>query len=234
MRHKGHARHYDKLAPDERFALDVLAMARGDKEESDLLTRTCPRFEYTMNERGFTGRWLGAMDMTLRMYIEIAAYLERIRTIDVVRAILPYSETSARDSVFDAYLDGHAAGARHAWSEAHKEGEAPEWPPGLDEEALKSRVDPWITILPEILDKVERQQATHALSLWRGFGAFCEESVGVEAGALLKVVLEAGVERIKELEAHAERLELEPEAESVEEIREGLAEVWGVVEKRGA
>jgi hypothetical protein len=234
MRLNGHARHYDNLAPDERFALDVLAMARGDKEESDLLTRTCPRFDYTMNERGFTGRWLGAMDMTLRMYLEIAAYLPQIKTIEVVRAILPYSETFARDSVFDAYLDGHAAGARHAWSEADKEGEAPEWPPRVDEETLKSRVDPWISILPEILDKVERQQATHALTLWRGFGAFCEESVGVEAGALVKVVLEAGVERTEELEALAERLELEPDAETVEEIREGLEEAWRVVEKRGA
>jgi hypothetical protein len=129
---------------------------------------------------------------------------------------------------------GRAAGARHAWSEAGKEGEAPEWPPGLDEEALKSRVDSWISILPEILDKVEHQQATHALTLWRGFGAFCEETVGVEAGALLKVVLEAGVERIEELEALAERLELEPDAETVEEIREGLAESWRVVEERGA
>jgi hypothetical protein len=58
--------------------------------------------------------------------------------------------------------------------------------------------------------------------------------VGVEAGALLKVVLEAGVVRIEELEDLAERLELEPDAESAEEIREGLAEAWGVVEKRGA
>ena len=58
--------------------------------------------------------------------------------------------------------------------------------------------------------------------------------MGVEAGALVKVVLEAGVERIEELEALAERLELEPDAETVEEIREGLAEAWRVVEKRGA
>jgi hypothetical protein len=153
--------------------------------------------------------------------------------MEVVRTVLPYSETFARDSVFDAYLDGHAAGARHAWSEAGKEGEAPEWPPELDEEALKSRVDPWISILPEILDKVERQQATHALTLWRGYEAFCEESVGVEAITVLKVVLESGVERIEELEALAERLELEPDAETVEEIRESLAEGWRVVERAG-
>jgi hypothetical protein len=46
--------------------------------------------------------------------------------------------------------------------------------------------------------------------------------------------LEVGVERIEELEALAERLELEPDAETVKEIREGLEEAWRVVEKRGA
>jgi hypothetical protein len=56
MRHKGHARYYDRLTPEERFRLDVLATARGDMEESELLTRTCPRMTYTMNHRGFTGR----------------------------------------------------------------------------------------------------------------------------------------------------------------------------------
>ena len=33
---------YDRLTPEERFRLDVLAMARGDKEESEHLTSTCP------------------------------------------------------------------------------------------------------------------------------------------------------------------------------------------------
>ncbi len=36
MRNGPH-RHYDKLEPDERFRLDVLAMARGDKQESERL-----------------------------------------------------------------------------------------------------------------------------------------------------------------------------------------------------
>jgi hypothetical protein len=29
MRHSGHARYYERLTPEERFRLDVLAMARG-------------------------------------------------------------------------------------------------------------------------------------------------------------------------------------------------------------
>ena len=39
--------------------------------------------------------------------------------------------------------------------------------------------------------------------------------------------------RIKDLKSRAERLDLEPKAETVEEIREDLAESWRVVEKRG-
>ena len=42
---------YDRLTPEERFRLDVLATARGDLEESERLTRTCQREPYTMNHR---------------------------------------------------------------------------------------------------------------------------------------------------------------------------------------
>jgi hypothetical protein len=234
MKHNGHARYYDKLTPEERFRLDVLAMARGDKEESELLTRTCQRRNYTMNHSEFTGRWLGAMDITLRAYLDVVGYLDRLKTMEIVRMIYPYSETLAHDRALDIYLEGHQAGARQAWREAGKEGDAPEWPlEGVDEEGIYERVKAAMSILPETLEKLERNQATHALTLWRGFEAFCEESVGVEALALLKVVLEAGVERIEELEELEERLELEPDAETVEEIRRELAEVWQMVERRG-
>ena len=58
-------------------------------------------------------------------------------------------------------------------------------------------------------------------------------SFGVEAIAVLKVVLEPGVEHIEELEDLAGRLGLEPEGETVEEMRESLAESWRVVERAG-
>jgi hypothetical protein len=45
--------------------------------------------------------------------------------------------------------------------------------------------------------------------------------------------LEPVAGRIEDLEARAERLGLEPDAETVEKIREGLAESWRVVEERG-
>ena len=87
--------------------------------------------------------------------------------------------------------------------------------------------------LPERLDKLERDLATRAHSLWAGFCAFCEECVGVGAEKMVAVVLEPVAGRIEDLKVRAERLGLEPDSETVEEIREGLAESWRVVEERG-
>ena len=103
----------------------------------------------------------------------------------------------------------------------------------VDEVGIKSKVDEAISILPETLEHLERDQAAYALTLWRGFEAFCERSIGLEASAILKVVLEAGVERVEELEDLAQRLGIEPEPETVEEIARGLAEGWRVVERAG-
>ena len=72
--------------------------------------------------------------------------------------------------------------------------------------------------MPEILDGLERREAAEALNLWHGFGAFCGDVLG----------------RIEDLEATAERLDLEPDAEKVEENRIGLSEVWASVEGRAA
>lgn len=87
--------------------------------------------------------------------------------------------------------------------------------------------------MPEILNGLERREVTNALTLWRGFAAFCEDLLGLDALKVLTVVLEPGVSRIRDLEATAERLDLEPDAEQVEEIREGLAEAWRWAEGRG-
>ncbi len=56
---------YDRLTPEERFRLDVLATARGDSEESRLLTTTCPRQSYVMNEWGFSARWHAARELAM-------------------------------------------------------------------------------------------------------------------------------------------------------------------------
>ena len=46
MSKNGLHRHYDRLRSEERFRLDVLAMARGDTQESERLVTSCPRFTW--------------------------------------------------------------------------------------------------------------------------------------------------------------------------------------------
>ncbi len=88
-------------------------------------------------------------------------------------------------------------------------------------------------LLPEVLDKLERTCASEALTLWTGYAAFCEESMGVPAEKIAAVVLEPAMEKIRGMKARAERPGIEANAETVEEIREGLGGAWRMVEARG-
>jgi hypothetical protein len=113
---KGLHRHYDRLDADERFRLDVLAMAREDSRESERLVASCPRFSYTMNETGFVERWRGAIEITLRVYIPLGEQLAKLRMVDAFRVFVPYSQTLSSNMVLDAYYKGHESGSRHAWA----------------------------------------------------------------------------------------------------------------------
>jgi hypothetical protein len=250
---KGSGMHrlYDQLEPNERFRLDLLAVARGDEQESERLVRTCPRHTYTMNDRAFTGRWTGAMEITLRVFIPIEQLLSKLEMIDAFRAVIPYSHTLTQDAALDAYLDGHRSGSYHAWNAAGRTGHPPAWPgEGLepndaedewdramkrDMNEIEAMVEKYGELLPELMDRRERQLATEAYSLWTGFEGFCAESVGVEAKKVLKVVLSPNpaLERVAGLEALARCLELEPDPEIAHAWREGLAETWEFVAKKG-
>lgn len=87
--------------------------------------------------------------------------------------------------------------------------------------------------LPEILDRLERQVVGDALTLWAGYAAFCEECAGVSGEKLAAAILEPVAGQIAAMRERAGRLELEPDADTVEELREGLAEVWRTAEERG-
>jgi hypothetical protein len=76
---KGLGRLYCKLTPEERFRLDVLALARGDEEESERLTATCPRRDYTMYDWGFVGRWAAAWERALLAHLDMARRLDKIK-----------------------------------------------------------------------------------------------------------------------------------------------------------
>ena len=98
MSKNGLHRHYDRLTPEERFRLDVLAMARGDSVESERLVGSCPKFSYKMNDRAFVGRWTGAMDITLRMCVPLEKLLSKLQMVGsklqmvgVFRQLVPYT-----------------------------------------------------------------------------------------------------------------------------------------------
>ena len=247
-------RHYGRLEPEERFRLDILAMARGDMVESERLVSTCPKLPYKMNDRAFSGRWSGARELTLRMYIPLEKYLSKLETIDAFRELVPYSQALSRSVATESYFIGHHLGSiQEAWGEAGQAGRPPGWPApeaakpeGADEEPaivrdmehLDWKLEKYGGLLPELLDRWERELARTALGVWVGFSRFCAESMGVAAEKVLAVTLmeplgAEAIERVEGLKARSERLELEPDAEIVAAIDEGLRESWQAVEARG-
>src|SRR5215212_1512268 len=252
MSKKDLRRHYDRLTPEERFRLDLLAMARGDAAESERLVVSCPRFSYTMNDRKFAGRWQGAIEITLRVYIPLGELLAQLQMVDAFREIVPYSQSLLSDIVFDAYFTGQESGSRHAWAYAGKSGGPPAWPddgpdgeimepeedekdPAMDRdtEELETIVEKDGGFLPEILDRAERRIVAQAFSIWSGYAAFCEQSAGVGAEKVAAVVVEPAMGLIADMKARAERLGVEADAQIVEEMRQALGETWRVVEERG-
>jgi hypothetical protein len=249
---KGLHGHYDRLTSEERFRLDVLAMAREDSQESERLVASCPRFSYTMNEVGFVGRWQGAIDITLRVYIPLGEQLAKLRMIDAFRVFVPYSQTLSSNMVLDAYYKGHEAGSRHAWAYAGKSGAPPAWPedgpegelveleedeldPAMEREAdeVEAVAEQYNKFFPEVLDELERRCVKEAFGIWTGYAAFCEEMAGVSAENLAAVVLAPVLDGIEDMKSRAERLGVEPDEALVEQMREGLSEAWRTAEARG-
>jgi hypothetical protein len=245
MSKNGLHRHYDLLDAQERFRLDVLAMAREDSRESERLVSSCPRSTYVMNDVGFVERWRSAIEMTLRIYIPLGEQLAKLQMIDDLRVFVPYSQTLLSNTTLDAYFKGHEAGSRIAWSAAGRDGAPPAWPddepeaPDEKDPAMERDVDELEVVaeqynkfFPEVLDELERRCVGQAFSIWTGYEAFCEESAGVSADKLAAVVLEPVVGGIEEARARAERLGVKADAELVDQMLEVLVEAWDIVQKR--
>ncbi len=252
MSKNGLHRHYDKLEPEERFRLDVLAMARGDMQESERLVRSCNRQTYTMNDRRFTVRWSAAENVTLRMCVPLVELLGQLRLLDAFRAMIPYQQTVYGNMTFDAYYKGHEAGSYHAWNAAGQTGHPPAWPKGddpeeiwepdederdpameRDEAELEAAAEKCGEFLPEVLDRLERKCVGGGITLWTGYAAFCEECARVAPEKVAGVILAPIMGSIEDMKGRAERLGVEADAGTVEEFREGLAEIWRTMEERG-
>jgi DNA-directed RNA polymerase subunit N (RpoN/RPB10) len=234
---KGLGRLYDRLTPEERFRLDVLAIARGDEEESERLTATCPRRDYTMTDWDFVGRWEAARDLSMLAYVDVVRRLDKIRVIAAFRGLFPYLSTIWQDDVHWAYFDGHKAGSRHAWNRSGKTGEPPGWE--ADEEEAERNADPTIdeglqkwtgegkyARLEGKLEEMERELEREALTDWLGFARFCEREMGLEAKDLVEALARPFAERVRDLEELSARHEVEADVEGVEEYQAIMREAW--------
>jgi len=234
---KGLGRLYDRLTPEERFRLDVLALAREDEEESERLTATCPRRAYTMNDWAFVGRWEAARELALLAYVDVVRRLDKIKMIGAFRSLFPYLSTIWQDDVHFAYFDGHNAGSHHAWNRSGKTGEPPGWEadeeeaernadPTIDEDLKKWTGDGRYARLEGNLEEMERELVREALTAWLGFAGFCEQEMGLEAEKLLEALARPFAERVRDLKALSGRHEVEADVEGVEEYLAMMTEAW--------
>jgi hypothetical protein len=238
-KHNGLEKLYDRLTPEERFKLDVEAMARGDNEESEHLTRSCPTRTYTMKEIGFSGRWHGALELTLITLLDLRARMDKVQMIDAFRLAFPYMRTLWVNDTHEAYFDGHSSGSRHAWRMAGKCGEPPGWE--SDDEVAETNADPSIegdlqkisergedafSFIVDVLERLEREFTEEAFAQWSAYRGFCEEELELEAMKLLKAIMPQAAEYAQSLEERAARLEIEPDAKSVEEYRAIMDDTW--------
>lgn len=236
---RGLHRHYGGLTPEERFRLDVLATARGDSQESERLTNTCPRRSYTMKDWGFVGRWEAARELAMVAYMDLAKCTEAIQMIEASRVAFHLVRTLWENDTHCAYIDGHIAGSRHAWRQAGRGGSPPGWEDDDEESerngdpAMEGELDEWSAKvgavgekIADTLDAHERAQARSGLSVWCALAAFCEEEVGLEASTLLAAVAQPVAEKGRELDELAARLEVEPDPSDVAEYRELISQAW--------
>jgi hypothetical protein len=205
MRQNGLGKLYDRLTPEERFRLDVMAMARGDMEESELLTRTCPRHSYTMNDIGFADRWHAAKEMAVLTHMSLVSTVERLQLVEGFGLIV-----SALANLAELEAEG-----------------------GMGEKPRAEGVRCLAREMPELTEELKRSIAECGFSVWAAFKGFCAEEMGLEAGVLLGALAEPMADGVRELEEIAERLEVEPDPETLEDCAATLRESWQRRIRRG-
>jgi hypothetical protein len=80
--------------------------------------------------------------------------------------------------------------------------------------------------MPELTEELKLSIAEGGFSVWAAFKGFCVEEMGLEAGVLLGALAEPMADGVRELEEIAERLEVEPDPETLEDCAATLRESW--------
>jgi hypothetical protein len=241
MRRDALGKLFDRLTAEERFRLDVEAMARGDTKESELLTSTCPRRTYNMTDWAFSGRRQTTIEMVLALSVDLSQYMSRLSMIDAIQEALPYTRVVYRNEGERSYLEGHEAGSRYAWERAGMDAGPPGWEPlGDDLEAEVEDFDPAVgeeleilatrieeaDIMPELLSRLEQQTVRQAWTLWETFACFARESLEVAPEKLIKALFEPALSGIEDLKERKERLGVEPDEGRGAEYEAAFSETW--------
>ena len=111
------------------------------------------------------------------MLLDLNQQVSKLRMIDALRSVLPYSTTLAQNDAYLAYSDGRKAGSRHTWKKAGMKGEPPGWEEVEEEagengeltmeedlQAIEARVEKSANFLPELLGRLERKVVGEALA----------------------------------------------------------------------
>ena len=232
---------YHLFTGEERFQLHLEALYRGDEAEVKRLLESCPREDYIMmNEKDFAGRCKASKEIVGMLCLALAPLLARLETIERFREALSYLSKSYINEGVVAYLDGHQAGARHAWEVAGKTGDPPEWKarkggdeggegPAMDQEmqnirSLTKRLDKTSGVVVGLLEEQERELLEKALTIWTAFVNCCSEECGVEPEKLVKVYFEPmlpGIERLRHLSDSTD-----VNAELLKEYKAAFKKVW--------
>jgi hypothetical protein len=234
---------YDRFTPEERFRLTLEALARGDEQEAERLSESCPRRTYTMNDAAYGDRMRAGLQITMAICLDLAPRLAKLRMIEAFRVIQPYVRTVWQNEADRAYFDGHQAGSRHAWRVAGMEGDPPGWEdweegeePGeeafdpaieSDLDSISARVEETTTFVSQLLDRLEREFVVEVRAIWEAFAGFCEEELGFAPETLLKAYFEPMLEQVEELKALANKPDAPgPDLEALAEYRETVSKLW--------
>jgi hypothetical protein len=199
-----------------------------------------------MNDWGFVGRWQAAWELAMLTYMDLAKCLDKLQMIDAFRVTLPYLRTVWETDTLRAYFEGLKVGSYYAWGGARVDGGPPGWEAEDEGEAnenadtaMEAAVEKWkgevemvCSRISEALDNLERHMAEEGMAVWCAFSGFCVEEMGLDALNLLSA-FGSFAERAKAMVERAERLEVEPDSESVEEYRAVLSGAWHLVLKKG-
>ena len=225
---------YFYLTGEERFRLTIEALYRGDEAEAKRLGENCPREKYSTNQAAYADRFRASREIVNMLCSALAPRLAKLEMIEAFQQALPCVFDVCIIGSFHAYLDGHRAGSKRAWTTADMKGD----PPGWREQEIEREMDGELQSLRRITDgleeategflrhlaTLERKLAGEVVAMWGAFVRFCTEELLLEPEKLLKVWSEPMLPRIEKLKNIPDPPEVDHEV--FEEYILAIKQMW--------